>query len=81
MTTYNQVLSEIQSLSLSEQLRLLDELKVLVSHSIEVEGDDETIPIEDILQSQAAWEDYISGKDQGITSQDLKRKLLGENFA
>ncbi|GBF82745.1 hypothetical protein [Aphanothece sacrum] len=81
MTTYNQVLTEIQSLSLSEQLRLLDELKVLVSHSIEVEGDDETIPIEDIMQSQTAWEDYISGKDQGITSQDLKRKLLGENFA
>lgn len=81
MTTYNQVLHQVQSLSLSEQLKLLNELKELVSQSIEVAGDDETIPIEEIIQSQTAWDDYISGKDQGISSQELKRKLLGDNFA
>ncbi|MGK7930284.1 MAG: hypothetical protein AB4041_02465 [Microcystaceae cyanobacterium] len=57
------------------------ELKKLVSQSIKVEGDDETIPIEEIIQSQTAWDDYLSGKDKGISSQDLKRKLLGDNFA
>lgn len=81
MATYNQVLNQVQSLSLSEQLKLLNELKELVSQSIEVDGDDETIPIEEIIQSQTAWDDYLSGKDKGISSQDLKRKLLGDNFA
>ena len=81
MNTYNQVLNQVQSLSLLEKLKLLNELKGLVSQSIEVEGDDETIPIEEIIKSQTAWDDYLSGKDPGISSQDLKRKLLGNNFA
>ncbi|WP_293070672.1 MULTISPECIES: hypothetical protein [unclassified Moorena] len=55
MTNYNQVLNQIHSLSLSDQLRLLDELKVLVNQAIEVEGDEETIPITEIVQSQEAW--------------------------
>ncbi|WP_293104227.1 hypothetical protein [Moorena sp. SIO3I6] len=77
MTNYNQVLNQIHSLSLSDQLRLLDELKVLVNQAIEVEGDEETIPITEIVQSQEAWKNYISGNDKGISSTDLKRKLLG----
>ena len=81
MPNYNQVLSQVCSLSFSEKLQLLDELRVLVNQPIEVEGDDEAIPIEEIVQSQAAWEDYLSGKDRGISSKDLKRKLLGEKLA
>jgi hypothetical protein len=81
MTNYIQVLSQIKSLSLSEKLKLLDELKELVNQPIEVEGEDETIPSEKIIQSQTAWDDYIHGKDQGISSQELKRKLLEDNFA
>jgi hypothetical protein len=81
MTNYIQVLSQIKSLSLSEKLKLLDELKELVNQPIEVEGEDETIPSEKIIQSQTAWDDYINGKDQGISSQELKRKLLEDNFA
>ncbi|NEP28346.1 hypothetical protein, partial [Moorena sp. SIO3I6] len=80
MTNYNQVLNQIHSLSLSDQLRLLDELKVLVNQAIEVEGDEETIPITEIVQSQEAWKNYLSGNDKGISSKDLKRKLLGDNF-
>ncbi|NEO24519.1 hypothetical protein [Moorena sp. SIO4A5] len=80
MTNYNQVLNQIHSLSLSDQLRLLDELKVLVNQGIEVEGDEETIPITEIVQSQEAWKNYLSGNDKGISSKDLKRKLLGDNF-
>ena len=80
MTNYNQVLNQIHSLSLSEQLRLLNELKVLVNQAIEVEGDEETIPITEIIQSQESWENYRSGNDKGISSKDLKRKLFGDNF-
>lgn len=76
MTNYNQVLNQIYSLSLSDQLRLLYELKVLVNQGIEVEGDEETIPITEIVQSQEAWKNYLSGNDKGISSKELKRKLL-----
>ncbi len=43
--------------------------------------DDEYISSEELKQSESAWEDYISGKDKGISSQELKRQLLGEDFA
>jgi hypothetical protein len=75
---YIQVLSQIKSLSLSEKLKLLGELKELVNQPVEVEGEDETMPIEEIIQSQRAWDDYTSEKDKGISSQELKRQLLSE---
>ena len=77
MMTYNDVLGEIQRFSLTEQLRLLKDLKQLVHHAM---NDDEDIPIELLEESASAWQDYISGKDRGISSQELKRKLLGDNF-
>ncbi len=75
MSTYNQVLDEVKSLSLTEQRRLLEELKKIVDQGVEVEGDDEVIPAEEIAQSEAAWEDYLAGGDRGISSKELKSKL------
>ena len=80
MTNYNQVLSQVYSLSLAEKVKLLEELKNLINESVEID-DDEDISREELQQSQTAWEDYISGKDKGISSQDLKHQLLGEDFA
>jgi hypothetical protein len=48
---------------------------------IEVEGSNEIISLEEITVSENAWQNYIYGRDHGISSQDLKRKLLGENCA
>jgi hypothetical protein len=48
---------------------------------IEVEGSNEIISFEEITVSENAWQNYISGRDTGISSQDLKKKLLGENCA
>lgn len=61
--------------SLFPSLCLLNEE---LSINVEVEGKDETIPSEKIIQSQTAWDDYTSEKDQGISSQELKRQLLSE---
>lgn len=80
MTNYNQVLSQVSSLSLAEKVKLLEELKNLINESVEID-DDEDISREELQQSQTAWEDYISGKDIGISSKELKRQLLGEDFA
>ncbi|HBK66974.1 MAG TPA: hypothetical protein DD000_26665 [Cyanobacteria bacterium UBA11166] len=77
MMTYNDVLAEIQRFSLTEQLRLLKDLKQLVNDAV---NDDEDIPSELLEESASAWQDYLSEKDPGISSQELKRKLLGDNL-
>lgn len=77
MMIYNDVLAEIQRFSLTEQLRLLKDLKQLVNDAM---NDEEDIPSELLEESASGWQDYISGKDPGISSQELKRKLLGDNF-
>ena len=64
MSTYNQILDEVKSLTFTEQRRLLEELKKIVDRGVEVAGDDEVIPAEEIAQS-----------DRGISSKELKSKL------
>ncbi|MFB2982407.1 hypothetical protein [Microseira sp. BLCC-F43] len=64
MSTYNQILDEVKSLSLTDQRRLLEELKKIVDRGVEVESKDEVIPAEEIAQS-----------DRGISSKELKSKL------
>jgi hypothetical protein len=78
MSTYNQILDEVKSLTLTDQRRLLEELKKIVDRGVEVEDDDEVIPAEEIAQSEAALQDYLSGRDRGISSKELKAKLFGE---
>lgn len=43
MPTYNEVMNQVQTLTITEQLRLLGDLKNIVEQGIEVEGDDEVI--------------------------------------
>lgn len=78
MATYNEILNQVQSLSIADQVLLLEELKKLINPGVEVEDSDEVIPAEEIAVSEAAWQDYLAGRDRGISSQELKRKILGE---
>jgi hypothetical protein len=78
MPTYNEVLTQVQRLALTDQIRLLDELRNIVDRGVEVEGDDDVISAEEIAESQSALADYLAGRDRGISSQELKRKLFGE---
>jgi hypothetical protein len=41
---------------------------------------DEDVDDELLDMSASALQDYLTGKDKGISSQELKRQLLGENF-
>ena len=75
MPTYNEVLNQVKSLAFTDQRRLLEELKNLVESGVEVEGEDEVIPAEEIAESEAAWEEYLGGSDRGISSKELKSKL------
>ncbi len=75
MPTYNEVLTQVQRLALSDQLRLLEELRKIVHQGVEVEGDDEVVSAQEIAESQAALADYFAGRDRGISSKELKLKL------
>lgn len=80
MPTYQEVLSQIQKLTIIEQIQLLKDLNHIVKVGVEVEGDDEIIPADEIEESEAALQDYFTGKDRGISSQQLKLKLFGERL-
>lgn len=80
MPTYEEVLSLVQRLTPAEQTRLLEALTALIRYPVEVEGDDETIPPEEIAESEAAWQDYLAGIAPGVTSKELKLKLFGEKI-
>lgn len=60
MPAYNEVLTQVKSLTITEQLRLLNDLKGMVEQGIKV--DDEIISIEDINESEVALQDYSNPK-------------------
>ena len=73
--------------TLIEAINALDfeakrKLWIMLDHQmqgVEIEGTDEIISPQEIAVSENAWDNYISGDDIGISSGDLKRKLLGKN--
>ncbi len=75
MSTYPEIVKEVQKMSISEQFRLLNTLKYSLAQYVEVEDSDEVISQAEIAESEEAWQEYITGKDKGITSSELKKKL------
>ncbi len=69
MPSYEEVLSLVQCLTPADRIRLLETLTELVRIPVEVEGDDEIISPEEIAQSEAAWQDYVAGRDSGLSSE------------
>jgi len=80
MTTYHEILSQIENLPLTDKLRLLEDLKIIIKPTVAQKDDDEIIPAEELAESEAAWQDYLSGRDPGITSTELKCKLFGDKL-
>lgn len=75
MSSYTKVLNEVNKLTITEKLRLLEELKNCLNQSGEFEETEEIISSEEIAESEIAWQDYLSGKDQGVSSRELKKWL------
>lgn len=77
MANYSEVITQVKALSTAEPLQLLEELKVLVGQSGEVEADDEVISREELAKSESAWQDYVIVivRNRGISSQQPKQKL------
>jgi hypothetical protein len=74
MTVYNEILNQIQTLSITEQNRLFQELKKRLDNSDNL---DEDFTDEDLAESESEWQNYIKGSDQGKSLQNLELELLG----
>ncbi len=49
--------------------------QLLEKHSLV--DDDEIIPPEELEESEAAWQDYLAGRDPGEPLEKVRRELLG----
>ncbi|MBE9100166.1 hypothetical protein [Vacuolonema iberomarrocanum] len=78
MPTYEDVLNLAQMLDSKDQNRLLMDLAALVYDFAEVIDSDEVIPAETIAESELALQAYQSGKDPGLSADDLKHLLFGD---
>ena len=78
--TYEEVLNLAQRLNPDEQVQLWEVLSQLIYSSATVEDSDEVVPSTEIAESEAAFQDYLAGRDRGVSSKALKQQLLGENL-
>ena len=42
--------------------------------------DDEIIPPKELEENEAAWQDYLTGRDPGVFLEELKLKLFGKKL-
>jgi hypothetical protein len=78
INSFESLIEIVSSLDFEEKRQLWQILDQEM-RTVKIEDDDEVIAPEEIAISENAWDDYISGRDSGISSQDLKRKLFGKN--
>lgn len=64
MFSYSKVLHPVKSLTLADQLGLLEDLKKMILLREEVAEDDEVISAEEIAETEAAWQDYQAGRGE-----------------
>jgi esterase/lipase superfamily enzyme len=76
MTVYNEILNQIQTLSITDQNRLFQELKNRLYNSDDLDLD-EDFTDEDLAESESEWQNYLKGSDQGKSLQSLELELFG----
>ena len=85
MTNFSTICQEIVkqiSLIPDEKLTyLLEFIQKMTVADHPINDNDEDIDDKLLDMSASALQDYLTGKDKGISSQELKRQLLGDNFA
>jgi hypothetical protein len=85
MTNFSTIRQEIVkqiSLIPDEKLTyLLEFIQKMTVADHQINDNDEDIDDKLLDMSASALQDYLTGKDKGISSQELKRQLLGDNFA
>lgn len=73
MTTYNNILNQIDTLHPSEQSLLFEKLKQKFNTAFEIEDFSE----QDFAESESEWQNYLNGNDQGKSLQEIELELCG----
>lgn len=76
MTTYSEILNQIETLNPSEQNRLFEELKQKFDFSLDINEFSE----QDLADSESEWQNYIEGNDSGKSIQEIELELFGEKI-
>lgn len=71
--TFDSIIKAIPQLAWKQKIQLQKILHQEIT-KIELEETEEIITVEEIMASEEAWQNYLSGKDKGISSQELKQK-------
>ena len=71
MSVYNEILNQIQTLSITDQNRLFQELKKCFDNL------DDDFTDGDLADSESEWQNYLKGTDQGKSLQSLELELFG----
>jgi len=72
MTTYTEILNQIQSLNIMEKNKLFEELKKQLYSSLEDEFSEE-----ELEESEQEWQNYLSSKDKGKSLEEIELELFG----
>ena len=76
MTTYSEILNQIETLNPSEQNRLFEELKQKFDFSLDINEFSD----QDLADSESEWQNYVEGKDSGKSIQEIELELFGEKI-
>jgi len=72
MTTYTEILNQINGLNVMEKNQLFEELKKQLYSPLEDEFSEEELD-----ESEQEWQNYLRGKDKGKSLEEIELKLLG----
>jgi hypothetical protein len=73
MTTYNDILNQIDNLNPKEQSLLFEKLRQKFNTALEIEDFSE----QDLVESESEWENYLNGNDKGKSIQEIELDLFG----
>ena len=76
MTTYSEILNQIETLNPSEQNRLFEELKQKFNFSLDINEFSD----QDLADSESEWQSYIEDNDSGKSIQEIELELFGEKI-
>jgi hypothetical protein len=72
MTTYTEILNQINGLNVMEKNQLFEELKKQLYSPLEDEFSQEELD-----ESEQEWQNYLQGRDKGESLEEIELKLLG----
>jgi len=63
---------------MSTELDQIDERLAELLEERDKFDEDETILSQELEESEAAWQDYLAGRDPGMSLEEVKLKLFGK---